>query len=422
MKNLIGMIFILFSSNLIIAQVGIGTTNPHSSSILDIHSSEKGVLMPTLSSLQRDAIVNPANGLLIYNSTTSNYNYFDAEWRDFSPKHKSVNFTDEIFTTSDTAIDIPGMVLSPAEGVYSVSFDSQINNNDILSPTLINSGMLLADYYTLYNQLVAYPVSPAHGASFGDGEVLNPGKYYVGSAIAVSGTITLDGLGDPDSVFIIHAGGALSFAAGTTVVVTNGASEENIFWLAEGAIAVGANSTVYGNLTSHGAAVSVGADCSIRGRLLTNAGALACGPGIYTVPTNLSAIIDMGSLETFVMYTGAGAISNTGVSIFNGNICTGAGATSLSSATVNGIIVAPTGDTNINNSELQSFVASFGVYQNDVLIPNSTRLISCSPGYSNISLTTMASVLEGETITMKWKIDSGKLTIGNRIMTIIKVQ
>lgn len=353
---------------------------------------------------------------------TSNYNYFDAEWRDFSPKHKSVNFTDEIFTTSDTAIDIPGMVLSPAEGVYSVSFDSQINNNDILSPTLINSGMLLEDYYTLYNQLVAYPVSPAHGASFGDGEVLNPGKYYVGSAIAVSGTITLDGLGDPDSVFIIHAGGALSFAAGTTVVVTNGASEENIFWLAEGAIVVGANSTVYGNLTSHGAAVSVGADCSIRGRLLTNAGALACGPGIYTVPTNLSAIIDMGSLETFVMYTGAGAISNTGVSIFNGNICTGAGATSLSSATVNGIIVTPTGDTNINNSEAQSFVASFGVYQNDILIPNSTRLISCSPGYSNISLTTMASVLEGETITMKWKIDSGKLTIGNRIMTIIKVQ
>lgn len=67
------MIFILFSSNLIIAQVGIGTTNPHSSSILDIHSSEKGVLMPTLSSLQRDAITSPANGLLIYNSTTSNF-------------------------------------------------------------------------------------------------------------------------------------------------------------------------------------------------------------------------------------------------------------------------------------------------------------------------------------------------------------
>lgn len=417
------MIFILFSSNLIDAQVGIGTTNPHSSSILEVNSSEKGVLFPTLSALQRDAIVNPANGLLIYNSTTSNYNYFDAEWRDFSPKYKSVNFTDEIFTTSNTDVNIPGMFLAPIEGVYSVSFDSQINNNTISSPLMINSGMLLADYYNLYNQLVAYPESPVHAATFGNGEVLNPGKYYVASAIAVSGTIILDGQGDPNSIFIIYAGGAINFAAATTVVVTNGASDENIFWLAEGAVGVGANSTVYGNLTSHGAAVAVGADCSVNGRLLTNAGALACGPGLCTVPASLSTIINIGNLATFVLFTGNGAINNTGDSIYNGNICSGAGATtSLNSATVNGIIISQIGDTNINNNQMQSYIASFGVYQNDVLIPNSTRLITCIPGYSNITLTTLATVLEGDSITMKWKINSGKLTIGNRIMTLIKVQ
>lgn len=422
MKNLIKIIFILFSSNLIVAQVGIGTTTPHSSSILDVNSSEKGILLPTLSTMQRDAIPSPANGLLIFNSTTTSYNYYDMEWRDFSPNYKSVHFTDEIFTTSNADVNIPGMILSPPEGVYSVSFNSQINCNDILSPLLINSGMLLADFDSLYNQLQAYPTGSTHAAAFGNGEVLFPGKYYIAEAISVSDTIVLNGMGNPNSIFIIHSGGAVNFAAATTVVLINGATEENIFWLGEGVVGVGANSTVFGNLISHGAAVAVGADCTVVGRLLTNAGALSCGPGTCRVPENTSTVVNIGNLETFVLFTGNGAINNTGNTIYTGNICSRIGAlTSLSSATVNGVIIAQNGDTNINNDALQSYVASFGIYQNDVLIPNSTRFITCNPGYSNITLTTLAVVQSGEMITMKWKVDSGKVTIGNRIMTLIKV-
>ncbi|WP_418604293.1 hypothetical protein [Hwangdonia sp.] len=57
------------------AQVGIGTTTPNTSSILDVESTDKGVLIPRLTTVQINAIVNPANGLLVFNSTTNRFEY-----------------------------------------------------------------------------------------------------------------------------------------------------------------------------------------------------------------------------------------------------------------------------------------------------------------------------------------------------------
>jgi hypothetical protein len=47
-------------------QVGINTTAPDASAQLDISSTTKGVLLPRLTKTQRDAIVTPAAGLMIY--------------------------------------------------------------------------------------------------------------------------------------------------------------------------------------------------------------------------------------------------------------------------------------------------------------------------------------------------------------------
>ncbi|HEV7782906.1 MAG TPA: hypothetical protein VGO58_16635 [Chitinophagaceae bacterium] len=47
--------------------VGIGTTNPDPSAALDINSTSKGLLVPRMTTAQRDAIVNPAPGLMILN-------------------------------------------------------------------------------------------------------------------------------------------------------------------------------------------------------------------------------------------------------------------------------------------------------------------------------------------------------------------
>jgi len=70
MKHVFNIIFFIsiFSTN---AQIGIGTTVPAPSSILDISSNSKGVLMPRLTSGERNSITNPANGLIIFNTDTN---------------------------------------------------------------------------------------------------------------------------------------------------------------------------------------------------------------------------------------------------------------------------------------------------------------------------------------------------------------
>lgn len=51
--------------------VGIGTNSPDASAALDIASTNKGFLPPRMTSTERDAISNPAKGLMIFNTTTN---------------------------------------------------------------------------------------------------------------------------------------------------------------------------------------------------------------------------------------------------------------------------------------------------------------------------------------------------------------
>jgi hypothetical protein len=50
----------------VIAQVGVGTTSPNASAILDVSSTSKGFLPPRLTFMQRQTISAPAQGLVIY--------------------------------------------------------------------------------------------------------------------------------------------------------------------------------------------------------------------------------------------------------------------------------------------------------------------------------------------------------------------
>lgn len=66
----------LISSIALGQAVGIGTTSPHPSALLEVRSTEKGLLIPRMSTTQRNAISSPANGLLIYNTTSGALNIF----------------------------------------------------------------------------------------------------------------------------------------------------------------------------------------------------------------------------------------------------------------------------------------------------------------------------------------------------------
>jgi hypothetical protein len=57
--------------------VGIGTNSPQTSALLEIRSTNKGLLIPRTSSSSRLAIANPAKGLLVYDTTVNNFWYYN---------------------------------------------------------------------------------------------------------------------------------------------------------------------------------------------------------------------------------------------------------------------------------------------------------------------------------------------------------
>lgn len=59
---------IVLVSSFSFAQIGINTPTPDASAALDIYSQSKGMLIPRLTTAKRDAISNPANSLLIYDT------------------------------------------------------------------------------------------------------------------------------------------------------------------------------------------------------------------------------------------------------------------------------------------------------------------------------------------------------------------
>ncbi len=76
--------------------IGIGTATPNSNAVLDITSANKGILFPRMTTTQRNAIVNPPDGLHIYNSERHTLEAYDSEIQMW------VNLCDACGTYSDT--------------------------------------------------------------------------------------------------------------------------------------------------------------------------------------------------------------------------------------------------------------------------------------------------------------------------------
>lgn len=70
------------ATNLILADasqdaVGVNQSTIAASAVLDVASTTKGVLIPRVTTTQRDAISSPATGLMIYNTSTSTFQFYN---------------------------------------------------------------------------------------------------------------------------------------------------------------------------------------------------------------------------------------------------------------------------------------------------------------------------------------------------------
>src|SRR5690606_36316289 len=82
----------LVSTMPLFGQVGIGTTQPNPSAELEISSANRGLLIPRLSSEDREAIEDPVDGLTVYDKTAKAYSYYDrSRWLFIDRKSTRLN-------------------------------------------------------------------------------------------------------------------------------------------------------------------------------------------------------------------------------------------------------------------------------------------------------------------------------------------
>ncbi|MEM6262037.1 MAG: tail fiber domain-containing protein [Bacteroidota bacterium] len=125
------------------AQISINDTGsaPDSSAMLDVHSTGKGLLMPRMTSEQRDAITDPAAGLMIYNISDSCFNYFTGkDWvKDCGIDQKSLKSNAALAIGQEEFDNGSGISTDAAGNVYTVGLFSSPNPTFGTS-TLVNNG------------------------------------------------------------------------------------------------------------------------------------------------------------------------------------------------------------------------------------------------------------------------------------------
>ncbi|HET6746129.1 MAG TPA: ice-binding family protein [Candidatus Limnocylindria bacterium] len=104
-----------------------------------------------------------------------------------------------------------------------------------------------ADLVTAYDDAAGRPVTDTHGTL--GGLTLVGGVYNAGGVtLDLTGTLTLDGENDPDSVWIFQATSDLITASSSSVDLINGAQACNVFWQVTSSATLGSGSTFVGTI------------------------------------------------------------------------------------------------------------------------------------------------------------------------------
>jgi hypothetical protein len=117
----------------------------------------------------------------------------------------------------------------------------------------------------------------------------HPGVHHTSGAFANTGTMTLDADGDPDATFVFQIDAAMGPAAGSQVVLVDGALASHVYWQVNGAVTVGANAFIVGTLMARGA-VTLGDSVVLIGRALAT-GAVTMAANTIRFSTALPPIV-----------------------------------------------------------------------------------------------------------------------------------
>ena len=148
-----------------------------------------------------------------------------------------------------------------------------------------------ADVAVAYGFLDGLTCGLVLNTPFGNNQSLTPNIYCIGSAAVLNATLTLDGGGDPGSIFIFQIDGALSTNPGSNIVLTNGANLCNVYWQVNGAF--NHNGTTFQGTVIAAGALNFGTGAQLTGRGLSTMGAINMSANNVTLPNGCLCELDV---------------------------------------------------------------------------------------------------------------------------------
>lgn len=154
------------------------------------------------------------------------------------------------------------------------------------------AGQAQSDLTTAYN--TAMGLSPTHaltGQNLG-GMTLTPGVYFFANSAQLTGTLTLNNLGNPNALFVFQIGSTLTTASSSSVIFKNSLTDSNVFWQVGSSATLGTTTSFQGNilaLTSitlnTGAKIGCGSALALNGAVTLDTNVIGGGCGsTSTVP------------------------------------------------------------------------------------------------------------------------------------------
>jgi hypothetical protein len=122
------------------------------------------------------------------------------------------------------------------------------------------------------------------------GQTLGPG-VYTSSATTFTGTITLNGLGNANALWVLLFTSGLTTASSSSVNVINTGAGAGVYWVVSGGAVLGSNSVFEGNILAS-SSINVGPNVTdLCGRLLAQTESVTLAGGDNTVSTGCSGIL-----------------------------------------------------------------------------------------------------------------------------------
>lgn len=142
-----------------------------------------------------------------------------------------------------------------------------------------------SDLTAAYVNAAGRPINATTKADLGNLK-LGAGVYAGPShgALGLTGPLTLDGAGDPNSVFIFQTNSTLITASSSTVKLINGANACNVYWQVGSSATLGTGSVMVGNILAL-TSITVNNSVTIHGRALARNGAVTLNKDTFTRPT-----------------------------------------------------------------------------------------------------------------------------------------